>query len=55
MTDQNTMLCVAMLMLMIIEVAAIMQKIDGVLMASIIGAICAVAGVKLQQIRATKK
>ena len=53
MTDHNTTVCVAIIALVIVELAALMEHIDGALLTGVVAAIAALGGVKFQQLRAT--
>ena len=53
MTDHNTTVCVAIIALMILELAALMEHIDGALLVGVVAIIAALGGVKFQQLRAT--
>ena len=52
MVEHNAVLCVALIAVAAIEVVALLRGINGVMLASSLGAICAIAGVKWQQQRA---
>ena len=53
MVSHNDVLLAALACVTIIEVVALLKGIDGVVLASSLGAVCAIAGVKWQQTRAS--
>ena len=52
MTDHNTTVCVAIIALVIVELVALMEHIDGALLTGVVALIAALGGVKFQQLRA---